>query len=535
MARMPRPVSSPDGRYVAWITPDAKLHVSVLPSDVSASSKTKMIQLAANIQTLLMKVQHLCWSSPTSSRQYAGRVDSADSSDAIVSLRLMLASDYRIVVLELEAAGFAPSSIEVLGVLVDVEFPVHYGKISAIDFAFDHDSAIIMFELAAQASILSLIQAQRDDIPNRKFSTPQGYSLRHRCASTESVVMTSVLALLVRDKCTDYVVVMESGSVVSTFKPDTIDAQGVMWSPDEKPMLVVWDSPAYGTKLNFFSALGHPLRQLDIDSTSVPADLSLDFLGTGVSAVHWIKKAGSRTTTLIVVGNGSKQIIFRSQDSQSLATESHYFRHPTALHSSTTKIWQHVSDNTYRPVEGVWDLDKDSTGEIELAAISSDGQRVASKVHGAPNVAFIWGIKQGSVLAVIIFQKEVRQLIWDEVSLMPIIVTGESTPSFHYWYDLNEPPLQVTPPCLKGLMSSRWEGRLLLYGAKTNSKGSLQDHSLFMMSSTKYMDVVRLDGNGFPSTFDASNCDGHDSFLSHRGSSNIQKSRSTQPATSSIR
>lgn len=531
---MLRPVASPGGHHVAWITLNGELQIAVLPSDGVQTSKSTTLRLAPTIRTLLPKVRFMRWSNAIYVDSVAGDTEDLVMSTATVTLKLILASDYRVVVLELDTSGRSSSSIEMLGVRMDVEFPAHHGKISAMDFVFDHNSAVVLFDVAPHASILSLTQAHRNDIPNRKFSAAQGYAIAQRRSSAEYDPTTSVLALLVRDKHNDEVVVMERGIVVSTFKPDTIDAQGIMWSPDGKPMLMVWDSPAYGTKLNFFSALGHPLKQLTIGSeTSVPMGLSIDFSGTGVSAIEWIRKAGSRNVTTLAVGNGSKQIYLRAQDSQSLTITSRSFQHPTALNSSNTTIWQHLGLGTYRPVEGVWDIGTDSVGEVEFVAISPDGQRVASKLYGCPNVIFIWCPPEKAVSAAIIYDKEVRQLVWDGVFGRLIIVTADNTASFHYWYDVNEPPLQVFPSRLKGLTSSRWAGQLLRNESILDMGKSSSARSFFMMSSTNYIDIVHLEDPSFPSVFETSSPDRNESRLDFTQASNGTDGRSMQPASSS--
>jgi len=530
---MLRPALSPDRHhlYVAWITPLSDLQVIAPPCDKAEIGRTTIVRLPLNVQAVLDTVRSIRWSFPIIQRSTMSPRNRLHSSDSAVTFNLMLATDFRIIVLELEASKNALSFVEVVRVVLDIEFPAHYGKISAIDFVFDHDSAIIVFDFASHASILSLTQAQRGDVPNRKFSTAQGYAMLQRRGNGETETTTSVLAVLVRDRHTDLVVVMEKGSVVSTFKPGTIDAQGLKWSPDEKPMLMVWDSPAYGTKLSFFSAMGHPLRQFNISPESfVPAGLSFAVSGTGVSSVDWVEKAGSPTTTKLAIGNGSKQIMVRYQDSQSLAIDSYSFRHPSVLSSSTTAIWQHVGADTYTPVEGVWDLGTDEIGEVELVAVSRQLQQVASKVHGSPNVVFIWDIEQQSVLAAIIYQKEVRQLIWDNMTTLLLIVTADSTPSFHYWHLVDDAPVEVSPPRLKGLSSSRWEGRLLHYYYRSDNKVYFGDLSFFMLSSAKHVEIVRLGDEDGVSIFDISNIEGDEPALDFTAAHAVV-ARNRQPAT----
>lgn len=495
---MPRPAIGLEERLVAWLTPEHELQVVALHHQYSTAVKTTTLRLSASIHGALPTTRLLKWSSSI-------RGETGDGS-ICTSVRLMLCTNHRVIVLELAVPEGRTSSIEATDVVADVEFPGTFGKICSADFVFDHDSVILVFELAPQASILSLTQAQRDDIPNRKFASSKGYTIARR----ESGAATSILALLVREKHTDQVVVLERGMVVSTFEAETTDAQGILWSPDESPMLLVWDSSSFGTKVNFFSAFGHPLRQLAIGpETSVPAALAMDFSGIGVSALDWVRKAESRSTSTLAIGNGSKQIHIRSQDTHSFAVKSSVFQHLSVLHSKETILWQHIGHDEYRSINGTWDVEMTDNGDVEALAISPDGHKVASKLSGCPKLAYVWDVKLGYPAAAIIFQHEVRQMLWQGPSDL-LILTADRTPCFHHCQGFEQAPSQLTPPRLRGTTSGAWSISSLSSPQPTLASATAKI-SLLLMSSSKYIDIVNLGVPGYSSVFkDVAIPEGHE-------------------------
>lgn len=481
---MPEAILSCDGVLIVARVLNDDIHVSTLPSEHDSTFKTHTLPLMDKLRREFVGLVRCITLSHDAS--LLGLKDVSNTISRIAVLKLMLASNSRLLVLQLQLPVHACEVSVKVDILLDIEFPESHGNISVINFVFSDESVLVMFEIAPQAILLSLSQAQRNDVPNRKISSARGYALRHSHATNDA---SSALALLTRDRHSDVVVVLEHGIVVASFKADTVDAQGLKWSPDGTPVLAIWDSSAYGTKVKFVSALGHPLHMLDIGPLAcIPARLQEDFFGTGVSAVDWVKKAGTRATTLFAMGNGSMQILFRSQDSKSMATRSCTFQHPSTLDNSKTTIWQHLGHDSYRPVVGRWDLGNISTGEVEIVAISSDSQKVASKMQGNSNIALIWQQDKADPIAAIIFQQDIRQLSWDSASSVLAITTADSSPSVHFWSIVDQAPRQIKLPRLKSFTSKRWQGRWIA----RHTDGHVAPSPLFVMSNKAHFDIVRL-------------------------------------------
>ena len=186
-------------------------------------------------------------------------------------------------------------------IVADYHLGDRFGKLTYADF-LDRHHILVCFELGAHTSILSLLKPNRDDVPDVKFNDSQGLAL-----SPDK----PYAALLLRVKGHDRVAVLtlkdDDVQIHTTFSTNTADVQGLMWAPNGDPVLAVWDSAAYGVKVNFFSALGHPLKQLDI--SGLPKSSVAD--GVGVTGLSWTSTGSS---TILAVADGHKQIHIRSQD-----------------------------------------------------------------------------------------------------------------------------------------------------------------------------------------------------------------------------
>jgi hypothetical protein len=188
--------------------------------------------------------------------------------------------------------------------VADYQLGDQFGKLTYGDFLLDSRHIVVMFEIGSHASVLTLDQPQRDDIPDIKFNSKRTLSLSPDGRS---------VAFLLRSKGKDQVMVMSRTDDVlepqATFSAYMSDAQGVTWSPNGDPVISVHDSAAYGSKIRFFSALGHPLKQLDL----ITSDESSDVVGLGISSLKW---ATLQSQTMLAVGDGDKRVLVRRQDNR---------------------------------------------------------------------------------------------------------------------------------------------------------------------------------------------------------------------------
>ncbi len=193
-------------------------------------------------------------------------------------------------------------------VVADYQLGDQFGKLAYADFLLGDAYVLVIYEMG-HASILSLLGPQREDIPCIKFGNHQGIAV---------APSGKAQALLLRSKGQDQIAVVvnsEDGiKIQSTFPTHTFDAQGVAWSPDCDPVIAVWDSASHGVKVCAFSALGHPLKQLELCSLAGPEAQA----GVGVTAFKWVKDAEG---TLLAVADGHKQVMLRRQHVRTMVSD----------------------------------------------------------------------------------------------------------------------------------------------------------------------------------------------------------------------
>jgi hypothetical protein len=187
------------------------------------------------------------------------------------------------------------------GVIADYHLGDQFGKLSYAAFVFNDKRILTLFELGASASMLSLSKPHRDDIPGPKFQSDRGLASSSDGRS---------IAVLLRSKGQDQIVVLglknDDIQVQATFNTRTNDAQELKWSPNQDPVLAVVESAAYGMKVLFFSALGHPLQHLEVS----PFDNAGGVSGVGLSNWAW---ATVHNGSKLAIADGEKRVLVRHQ------------------------------------------------------------------------------------------------------------------------------------------------------------------------------------------------------------------------------
>lgn len=143
-------------------------------------------------------------------------------------------------------------------------------------------------EFGLKLSIVDLRTSKSVDINAPKFFSPG--TAGKGCAYRPG---TNNMALLTRHGGKDVVSLhaRETYAVTRSWYPDTVDAQGLSWSPDGR-WLVVWESSAQGHRALVYTADGHlfkawngpiPLSEDEVDTA----------LGAGIKLFDWAKTGES--------------------------------------------------------------------------------------------------------------------------------------------------------------------------------------------------------------------------------------------------
>lgn len=312
-----RPVLCPNHEFLAVIEHTQDLAIF----NLKLGRPVLKIQFAKNVKSFLSTISLLKWA-PES---FVGEDQQHPQSD-ILTTWLLLAGGSRLIAVEAgiphNLASTTPATISRADVLVDYQFETQYGKIVNADFVLNHNQALVTFDMSTHASIVSLTKPQREDIPSPKFATNQGLAQSQQQRH---------FALLLRPKARDQVAVFTSRDGVieqpHSFFPDTLDAQGLQWSPDGSPVLAVWDSMAHGARVTFHTALGHALPPLSLLTRDTPSNMpSQDALGIGVTCFRW--NTSEVYGTILAAGIGGPQLVLCGYDVPSMVSKilaAHHF------------------------------------------------------------------------------------------------------------------------------------------------------------------------------------------------------------------
>lgn len=178
-------------------------------------------------------------------------------------------------------------------------------------------------------SVFNLLTSKSVDITAPKFYNPgvagKGISYRPR---------TSNLALLTRSAGKDVVSIhaRDTLEVTRSWNPDTIDAQGISWSPDGR-WLAVWESASQGHGLLVYAADGYLYKTWNGPVPMAGDDVDLA-LGAGIKMFEW-----NKTGTHVAIGDYSRRV--------TILTSPQFTESMNILHTNTIKPTDSLKVSTY--------------------------------------------------------------------------------------------------------------------------------------------------------------------------------------------
>lgn len=186
-------------------------------------------------------------------------------------------------------------------------------------FGGTYNEVCVFSEFGLKLSIFNLATSKSVDISSPKFYN-QGVAAK----GTSYRPVTHNLAILTRSGGKDIVSVHAKNTleVMRSWYPDTIDAQGLTWSPDGK-WVAVWDSASQGHKLLIYTADGHLYKTWG-GPTHVSEEEGDSALGAGIKLFAW-----NQTTSQVAIGDYSKRITLLTSPSFTVSM--------SLLHTTTIK------------------------------------------------------------------------------------------------------------------------------------------------------------------------------------------------------
>lgn len=157
-----------------------------------------------------------------------------------------------------------------------------FSRASLVSFGANDSEVLILHDFGLKLSIFNLITSQWVDIVSPKLysprSTSRGFSYRPSTAN---------LTLLSRNSSRDIVSIhsRDTLDVIRSWRLDTIDAQGMSWSPDGK-WLFIYESATLGYKIVVYTADGQLYQTWQgPTTTSEVDDFSMIGLGLGIKFI----------------------------------------------------------------------------------------------------------------------------------------------------------------------------------------------------------------------------------------------------------
>lgn len=276
----PHCVASPDGTLIATLTTG-----SISFRSIETLETTHSVRLPSK----LGPANAFLWS-PSSRRVLVSFAES-------IHVYSALESGYRAVVRNPASPNFKPTFVQ-------------FGA---------SDSEILMCSsFGLKFSVFDLTTSRAVEIGSPKFhqptSAPRGFALRPGSGH---------LALLTRVSGKDIVSIHHptTRGVQRSWHPETVDAQGLTWTPDGR-RLIMWESAAQGHKVLFYTADGHLLNTWSGLSAFEPEEKHFD-LGAGVKVCQ-VSPDGAR----IAVCDHTRNVCILDTKP---ATASMRLEHPAAI------------------------------------------------------------------------------------------------------------------------------------------------------------------------------------------------------------
>ncbi|ETI19853.1 hypothetical protein G647_08867 [Cladophialophora carrionii CBS 160.54] len=478
-----RPVLSPDGKSLAVIAPDDRIHLINLSEAAQGRKFINGVRIIKSVRPFIRMCTVLRWSPEVMFTTGADDLDvlSSTTSECELGNSWLLLSDTRRVIAmstDLRNPRMMPTEDKEgikSKILADYDLGSQNGKVGLLEFVFDHRHALVIFELGSSAAILSLSRPQRDEIPHVKF--PDARSLARAPDSR-------YFALLRRDKAQDKVTVfhLDDNSLLSykSFDCNTSDAQSVTWCPTGQPLLAICDSPAYGVKVSFVTAQGHALNQFDIGQSAFQWDHS--FISSrqseGVGLTYWSWRRASQSDdhlSLQVLANGEKQVLVRSQPINSRGARPRaQIVHPDSIDGSKTLVWLESTRATAdKLTEFTRQIDAFEVAQTSPATADSRSQPrsdaqapaqdpnqidiiepnctqtiVATRLRSSPRMLFLWRSHDTThPHAVIVFRHGIRQIHFHPyLPHVLTILTSSKYPRIYAWCQPILPPIMGLIP-----------------------------------------------------------------------------------------
>ncbi|CCF40568.1 WD40 domain-containing protein [Colletotrichum higginsianum] len=300
-------------------------------------------------------------------------------------------------------------------------------KPTFVQFGSSDTEVFMCSSYGLKFSVFDLATGRTVEISNPKFHqaavASRGFALRPGSAH---------LAILTRVAGKDIVGIQhpKTREVLRSWQPDTVDAQGLVWTPDGC-WLVMWESAAQGHKILFYTPDGHLFKTWSGPSPVEAEDEHYD-LGAGVKVCQ-LSPDGAR----MAVCDYTRTV--RVIDTKT-ATESMRLDHPTAITPrETVQIWQEQIGNVQsgshhsfsRATQSVSAPTRTANGGPDakpaptLSSFDASSGLLATTLEDWPSTVWVWDLASSELRAVLIFHSNIAGFSWHPTQREVLMVTNE--------------------------------------------------------------------------------------------------------------
>ncbi|KAJ2989561.1 hypothetical protein NUW58_g3412 [Xylaria curta] len=448
----PHSLPSPDGKYVATLLP-----TSIVVRSVASLGIIRTIKLASDVSG---GVTSFSWS-PSSTRVLVAVAD-----------RFHIFS--------------APNGD--FHALVQIPQPLAT-KPAFVMFGATDSEVCVFSPVGIKLTIVNLMSSKTVEI-----SSPKLFSAMSASKGCSFRPGSHHLALLTRTAGKDMVSIHSAGTreVQRSWYPDTVDAQGLAWTPDGR-WLVVWESPAHGTRVLFCTHDGHVFKDWCGDHPQSALD-DMGQYGPGVKTL-----AFSPNGRYTAVANGSNRISILNDR---LVGEVRLHHTQTVEPKETLQIWREQRDpcagqravpSFIKATQAVSPpgLSPNSVSDARhgcnLAKFDPSSSLLASQLEDAPDTLWIWDVPTSELRAVLMYHANITKVEWhpSQPELLLVRCEGEEYSSLVFLWD----PLSNGPRAIefsRHLPSSKVTGRTDATWLKTTTRSAallFTDHAKYILLS----------------------------------------------------
>ncbi|KAI0114917.1 hypothetical protein F4814DRAFT_439989 [Daldinia grandis] len=360
---------------------------------------------------------------------------------------------------------WSPSSTRLLVAVVDqihvfsardgnfhgtVRIPSSATKPTFVDFGVIDHEICIWSPFGIKLTTINFASSKAVEIANPKF-----YNAAFATKGCSFRASSHHLALLTRSSGKDMISIHspETRDIERSWYPDTIDAQGLVWTPDGR-WLVVWESSAQAPRVLFYTSDGHIFKDWRGPLPYESQDMGLQY-SAGVKLVA-LSPDGRR----VAIANGSTCTCILNTPSM---VEAMRLRHPQVVQpKDTLQIWQ--EQNTFpntgsfsspvfvkatQMVTPEWialNSHQEPVSGCNLAKFDCSSSLLATRLEDAPGTIWIWDISSSDLRAVLMYHSNVTKLEWHPMQpeLLLMRCEGDSYGSLVFiWDPLSHGPRSV--------------------------------------------------------------------------------------------